>query len=149
MDCILLGFSKAFDKVPHSRLLMKLQHYGVRGHLHDWITSFLLGRTQCVVLDGQSSAATTVSSGVPQGTVLEPLLFLFFINDLPSVVSSTTRLFADDCLLYRMIRTTEDQNIFFSNIGNQNIFLEKNHNPPPPFKLNGPSLRSSRRRTPP
>jgi hypothetical protein len=131
MDCILLGFSKAFDKVPYSRLLMKLQHYGVRGHLHDWITSFLLGRTQCVVLDGQSSAATTVSSGVPQGTVLEPLLFLFFINDLPSVVSSTTRLFADDCLLYRMIRTTEDQNIFFSNIGNQNIFLEKNHNPPP------------------
>ena len=66
MDCILLDFSKAFDKVPHSRLLMKLQHYGVRGHLHDWITSCLLGRTQCVVLDGQSSAATTVSLWVPR-----------------------------------------------------------------------------------
>ena len=65
MDCILLDFSKAFDKVPQSRLLMKLQHYGVRGHLHDWITSFLFGRTQCVVLDGQALAATTVSSGVP------------------------------------------------------------------------------------
>jgi hypothetical protein len=111
MDCILLDFSKAFDKVPHSRLLMKLQHYGVRDHLHDWITSFLLGRTQRVVLDGQSSAATTVSSGVPQGTVMGPLLFLLFINDLPFVVSSTTRLFADDCLLYRRIRTTEDQAI--------------------------------------
>ena len=49
MDCILMDFSKAFDKVLHSRLLMKLQHYEVRGHLHDWITSFLLGRTQCVV----------------------------------------------------------------------------------------------------
>jgi hypothetical protein len=118
MDCILLGFSKAFDKVPYSRLLMKLQHYGVRGHLHDWITSFLLGRTQCVVLDGQSSAATTVSSGVPQGTALEPLLFLLFINDLPSVVSSTTRLFADDCLLYRMIRTTEDQTILQRDLDN-------------------------------
>ena len=93
MNCILLDFSKAFDKVLHSRLLMKLQHYGVRGHLHDWITSFLLGCTQCVVLDSQSSAATTVSSGAPQGTVLGSLLFLLFINDLPSAVSSTTRLY--------------------------------------------------------
>ena len=62
IDCILLDFSKAFNKVPHSRLLVKLQHYVVRGHLHDWITSLPLGRTHCVVLDGQSSAATTVSS---------------------------------------------------------------------------------------
>ena len=59
MDCILLDFSKAFDKVPHSRLLMK--HYGLRVHLHDWITSCLFALTQCVVLDGQSSADTTVS----------------------------------------------------------------------------------------
>ena len=118
MDCILLDFSKAFDKVPHSRLLMKLQHYGVRDHLHDWITSFLLGCTQYRVLDSQSSAATTVSSGVPQGTVMGPLLFLLFINDLPFVVSSTTRLFADDCLLYRRIRTTEDQAILQRDLDN-------------------------------
>ena len=118
MGCIHLDFSKAFDKVPHNRLLMKLRHYGVRGHLHDWISSFLLGCTQCVVLDGQSSAATTVSSGVPQGTVLQPLLFLLFMNDLQSVVSSTTRLFADDCLLYRRIRTTEDQAILQRGLDN-------------------------------
>jgi hypothetical protein len=74
VDCILLDFSNI--------LLMKLQHYGVRGHLHDWITSFLLGRTQCVVLDGQSSAATSVSSEVPQGIVL----FLLFINCLQMTV---------------------------------------------------------------
>jgi len=76
VDCILKDFSKAFDKVPHNRLLMKLQRYGIRDHLHDCITSFLLGRTQCVVLHGQSSAATTLSSGVPQGTVLFLLLLL-------------------------------------------------------------------------
>ena len=111
MDCILLDFSKTFDKVPHNRLLMKLHHYGIRGHIHDWISSFLVGRAQRVVLDGQSSSATTVSSGVPQGTVLGPLFFLIFINDLPSSVSSTNRLFADDCLMYRRIKTPEDQAI--------------------------------------
>ena len=108
MDCILLDLSKAFDKVPNNRLLTKLHHYGIRGHTHDWISSFLVGRAQRVVLDGQSSSTTTVSSGVPQGTVLGPLLLLIFINDLPS---STTRLFADDCLMYRRIKTPEDQAI--------------------------------------
>jgi hypothetical protein len=77
---------------------MKLHHYRIRGCTHDWISSFLIGRTQRIVLDGQSSAATSVSSEVPRGTVLGPLLFLIFINDLPSSVSSTTRLFADDCV---------------------------------------------------
>ena len=108
MDAILLDFSKAFDKVPHERLLLKLDHYGIRGDILDWINQFLTNRTQQVVLEGEKSSHADVTSGVPQGTVLGPLLFLLYINDLPSKASSTTRLFADDCLMYRQINNSDD-----------------------------------------
>ena len=111
-----LDFSKAFDVVPHQRLLRKLAHYGVTGKTHAWVKAFLTERTQSVVVDGVRShgragdktthtEGDVVKSGVPQGTVLGPLCFLVFINDLPEVVSPGTavRLFADDCLLYRSI----------------------------------------------
>ena len=108
IDAILLDFSKAFDKVPHQRLLLKLQHYRIRGQLLSWIESFLTDRSQKVLVEGKTSSYVPVVSGVPQGTVLCPMLFLIYINDLPKNVTSTTRLFADDSLLYRRIRTTED-----------------------------------------
>ena len=108
IDAILLDFSKAFDRVPHERLLLKLNHYGVRGHLLSWIKDFLKGRTQQVVLEGKKSNTSPVTSGVPQGTVLGPLLFLIFINDLPDCVSSSIRLYADDALLYRPINSHDD-----------------------------------------
>ena len=110
-DAILLDFSKAFDKVSHRLLLLKLQHHGIRGQLLNWITSFLQDRTQQVVCDGCISEPAKVMSGVPQGSVLGPLLFLIFINDLPLDVNSTCRLFADDCLLYRQIDSVSDANI--------------------------------------
>jgi hypothetical protein len=108
LDMVVLDFSKAFDKVPHERLMKKLHHYGIRGSTLSWIRSFLSDRTQQVIVDGVRSDPAPVVSGVPQGTVLGPLLFLIFINDLPDNISSKVRLFADDCILYRSIKNAED-----------------------------------------
>ena len=108
-DIIILDFSKAFDTVPHQKLLFKLQSYGITGNTLDWIRNFLVGRKMRVILDGEASSETEVLSGVPQGTVLGPLLFLCHLNDLPETVTSSVRLFADDCLLYREINSVQDK----------------------------------------
>jgi len=108
IDVILLDFSKAFDSVPHQRLLTKLKHYGINNSILEWIEHWLTRRTQCVVLDGETSNPVQVLSGVPQGTVLGPLMFLLYINDITKDINSPLRMFADDCLLYRIINSTED-----------------------------------------
>ena len=109
IDIAVLDFSKAFDTVPHDGLLSKLKHYGIDDKIWLWISNFLKQRKQRVVVDGIQSDMVTVDSGVPQGTVLGPILFLLHINDLPSVISSKVRLFADDCLVYREIKNRQDQ----------------------------------------
>ena len=109
VDITILDFSKAFDTVPHRRLLAKLEAYGIDGPILRWISDFLTRRKMCVVVDGESSRDVSVESGVPQGTVLGPLLFLCHVNDMPEHVTSQIRLFADDCLLYRKIHNHNDQ----------------------------------------
>ena len=108
-DMIVLDFAKAFDKVSHPRLLHKLEHYGIHGNNKNWIKSFLNNRTQAVALENTISDNVDVASGVPQGSVLGPVLFLIYINDITNNITSNIRLFADDCTIYRQIRTKEDQ----------------------------------------
>ena len=108
VDVIYLDYQKAFDSVPHQRLLIKLKAYGITGTLLTWITNFLTGRSQKVVVNGILSTPTPVLSGIPQGSVLGPLLFLIYVNDLPSDICSSLMLFADDTKIYRCIQSTED-----------------------------------------
>ena len=106
IDTVYLDFQKAFDSVPHMRLLRKLQRYGVSGHLLRWMKAFLIGRHQQVVVGGHTSAWAPVSSGVPQGSVLGPVLFIVYINDLPEIVQSSVKLFADDTKIYRNVSSS-------------------------------------------
>ena len=111
IDAIVLDFSKAFDKVPHDMLLTKLSNADVTGQTRRWIRHWLKGREQRVVINGEMSEACQVTSGVPQGSVLGPLLFLIFINDIALDLHSTIRLFADDAILYRAISSHDDHRL--------------------------------------
>jgi hypothetical protein len=108
MDAIIVDFSKAFDLVPHGRLLVKIADSGVDNRVVVWIREFLIGRTQRVRVEGKLSDEVRVTSGVPQGSVLGPLLFLAYVNDIGRNIESNIRLFADDCVIYRKISTNED-----------------------------------------
>ena len=100
IDVIYLDFSKAFDTVPHKRLINKLSAYGIQDNLLNWITDFLSDRKQRVKVNSSVSDYAPVTSGIPQGSILGPLLFIIYINDLPEVVENICKIFADDTNLY-------------------------------------------------
>ena len=118
VDLIFLDWSKAFDKVSHSILLSKLHQYGICGSLWHWISSFLLGHSQCVQFRGASSRWVPVESGVPQGSVLGLLLFNLFVLNLPSFVQAPLPQYANDTFLYRPIHSEEDINIIQNDLNN-------------------------------
>ena len=123
-DVIMLDFSKAFDRVDHKKLLYKLDFYGIRGNTHQWIEGFLTGRSQVVSVNGYQSSPADVLSGVPQCSVLGPVVFLLFINDIGEGINSTFRLFADNCVLYRCIESSQDQLILQEDLQKMNQWAE-------------------------
>ena len=108
MICVFLDFKKAFDSVPHKRLILKLQSYGISGKVLRWIEAFLTERGQRVIVNNVVSERVQVTSGVPQGSILGPVLFVAYINDLPEVVKSKVKMYADDTKVYKEIKTPED-----------------------------------------
>ena len=110
LDAVYMDFRKAFDSVPHRRLLHKIRALGVTGKVHAWITDFLRDRTQIVSVNGTASGESKVTSGIPQGSVLGPLLFVAYINDLPRQAKNEVRIFADDTKLFARSDSIEARN---------------------------------------
>ena len=108
VDNLYLDLQKAFDSMPHKRLILKLDRLGITGNLLKWIKNFLSERKQRVIVNGISSDWTDEISGVPQGLVLDPILFILYVNDLPDNVTSYCKIFADDTKVYNEINNLKD-----------------------------------------
>jgi len=127
VDVLYTDFQKAFDTVPHRRLLVKLASYGITGKVLTWIQSFLTGRKQRVVIKGQKSMWKWILSGVPQGSVLGPILFLIYINDIVENLNCTAYLFADDMKIFSGIRSDIDIDILQDDINTVARWTDKWH----------------------
>ena len=103
IGCIYMDYQKAFDTVPHRRLLHKMTGYGINKQIHGWVKSFLTDRKQIVMVNVEISSWKKVTPGIRQGSVLGLFLFVLFINDLPNTVNSHTYLFVDDTKIFKVI----------------------------------------------
>ena len=124
-----LDFAKAFDSEDHTILLAKLRCYGLTGSALDWFVNYLNGRTQRVVVDGATSKWSSVTSGVSQGSILGPLLFVVFINALPDIVEARTgtALYADDTKLHKTITCNRDCASLQHSLSNLNLWTMENN----------------------
>ena len=118
-------FAKAFDSVPHTRPLVKLRNFGIKGNVLKWIDSFLTARKQCVIVQGMQSGWKPMVSGIPQGSVIGPILFVCFINDLLSKVKyNMYKLFADDFKIYGVVDLPRNMSTIQSDLNDLSYWSE-------------------------
>ena len=126
IDVIYLDMSKAFDKVSHAKLLQRLREFGFRGNILNWFSSYLSNRCQQTTIHGATSRPLAVTSGVPQGSILGPLLFLLYENHLSNTVNnSTIATFADDTKIFRTISSTPDGSSLQEDLTNYEVCSSK------------------------
>lgn len=126
VDTVYTDFSKAFDVVDHSLLMQKLNHIGIGGKLLKWFTSYVSGRCQRVVISDTKSARMNPTSGIPQGSLLGPLLFLIFVNNLPELFDSKCLQLADDLKILRKIESIEDCHSLQEDINRLAVWCDAN-----------------------